>query len=501
MYRIAFLLVLSALIWPVMAFPATGTQVKLSSATEECIDCHSIYHPGIVADWEQSRHAKTTVQEALQLEGLARKVSNQNVPEALRNTAVGCAECHTLRGDAHADTFEHNGHEIHMVVSPDDCATCHAEERKQYADNVMAMAHTNLADNALYNDLERTILGQMAFKAGRLTIAAADEKTQAEACYYCHGTRLAMAGTELRETDVGELAFPIIKGWPNQGVGRINLDGSRGACSSCHTRHHFSIETARKPQTCRECHSGPDVPAYKVYATSKHGNLFSSQYHKFDFSQVPWTVGRDFTAPTCAVCHISLVVDSDGEVVSKRTHQMSDRLGWRLFGLIYAHHQPKSPDTTMIRNGAGLPLPTDLDGTPAGQFLIGADKVKARRQTMQRTCLACHGTSWVRGHFDRLDNTLATTNGQVRSATQLMESAWRKGYAQGTANGGSLFDEAIERRWCNTWLFYANTTRFVSAMAGGGDYGVFDDGRYHLSREIMEIHDWIQLREMGVKGK
>ena len=45
MYRIAFLLVLSALIWPVMAFPATGTQVKLSSATEECIDCHSIYHP------------------------------------------------------------------------------------------------------------------------------------------------------------------------------------------------------------------------------------------------------------------------------------------------------------------------------------------------------------------------------------------------------------------------------------------------------------------------
>ena len=341
----------------------------------------------------------------------------------------------------------------------------------------------------------------MAFKAGRLTIAAADEKTQAEACYYCHGTRLAMAGTELRETDVGELAFPIIKGWPNQGVGRINLDSSRGACSSCHTRHHFSIETARKPQTCRECHSGPDVPAYKVYATRQARNLFSSQYHKFDFSQVPWTVGRDFTAPTCAVCHISLVVDNDGEVVSKRTHQMSDRLGWRLFGLIYAHHQPKSPDTTMIRNGAGLPLPTDLDGTPAGQFLIGADKVKARRQTMQRTCLACHGTSWVRGHFDRLDNTLATTNGQVRSATQLMESAWRKGYAQGTANGGSLFDEAIERRWCNTWLFYANTTRFVSAMAGGGDYGVFDDGRYHLSREIMEIHDWIQLREMGVKGK
>lgn len=500
MRSLVFIVVLSALCL-MTSNAAAKAELAISPATEECIECHSVYHPGIVADWKQSRHAKTTVQEALRVEGLARKVSNSKVPEALRNTAVGCAECHTMRGDAHTDTFEHNGHEIHIVVSPDDCATCHSEERKQYAGNIMAMAHTNLADNALYNDLERTILGKAEYKNGHVTIAAPDGKTRAEACYYCHGTRLAVTGTELRETDVGELEFPIIKGWPNQGVGRINLDGSRGACSSCHTRHFFSIETARKPQTCRECHSGPDVPAYKVYITSKHGNLFSSHSSRYDFSAVPWTVGRDFTAPTCAACHISLVVDENGEVVSRRTHKMSDRLGWRLFGLVYAHTQPKSPDTTTIRNGAGLPLPTDLDGTPAAKFLIAADEVKARRQTMQRTCLACHGTSWVAGHFARLDNTLATTNAQVKTATGLLETAWKKGYARGPAKSGSPFDEAIERRWCDAWLFYANTTRFVSAMAGGGDYGVFDDGRYNLSKEIMEMHDWLQLRETASKGK
>ncbi len=50
---------------------------------------------------------------------------------------------------------------------------------------------------------------------------------------------------ETRDTDAGELEFPIIKGWPNQGVGRVNPDGSLGACSACHTRHLFSAEEAK----------------------------------------------------------------------------------------------------------------------------------------------------------------------------------------------------------------------------------------------------------------
>ena len=28
-------------------------------------------------------------------------------------------------------------------------------------------------------------------------------------------------------------------------------------------------------------------------------------------------------------------------------------------------------------------------------------------------------------------------------------------------------------------------------MAGDGDYGVFADGRYHISKAIMELNEWL----------
>ncbi len=119
---------------------AFGDAAPVSEATQECLDCHSVFHPGIVADWQKSRHARVTPKAAMVVEENQRRMSSQNVPEALQGNSVGCAECHTLRGEAHADTFEHNGYEIHVVVSPDDCATCHAVEREQYSKNIMAMA-------------------------------------------------------------------------------------------------------------------------------------------------------------------------------------------------------------------------------------------------------------------------------------------------------------------------------------------------------------------------
>jgi hydroxylamine dehydrogenase len=46
------------------------------------------------------------------------------------------------------------------------------------------------------------------------------------------------------------------------------------------------------------------------------------------------------------------------------------------------------------------------------------------------------------------------------------------------------------------WLLYANNIRFVSAMAGGGDYGVFEDGRYHLTNTLMNMQDWLERRDV-----
>jgi hypothetical protein len=305
---------------------------------------------------------------------------------------------------------------------------------------------------------------------------------------------LKVTGTEERETDYGDMTFPVIAGWPNQGVGRINLDGSKGSCTACHARHSFSIEVARKPYTCKECHAGPDVPAYKVYTASKHGNLFSSLKKTWNFNTVPWVVGEDFTAPTCAACHLSLVVDDEGNVIVDRSHEMKDRLPWRIFGLIYAHPHPKEGDTTMIRNKDGLPLPTDFAGGRAERYLSDPVAQQKSREKMQALCLACHDSAWVSGHWDQFMNTLEETNRTTLTATQLMAEIWKAGYATNHSQGGNPFDEYIEKVWSDIWLFYGNSVRFSSAMGGGGDYGVFADGRYHMKKGVVHLHDWLQLR-------
>lgn len=463
-------------------------EVTISEATEECLDCHAVFHPGIVEDWRRGRHAAVSPGAAMAVEGMARKVSAKKIPESLKGSAVGCAECHTLRADQHKDSFEHNGYQIHVVVSPDDCRTCHTQEADQYRRNPMSFAYGNLMNNAIYQQLQASVnripvAGSVPFES-----QPADADTNAETCLHCHGTRLEKIGEQVRDTDAGELTFPVIQGWPNQGVGRLNLDGSRGACTSCHTRHHFSIQEARKPSACQQCHVGPDVPAYKIYMASKHGSIYQAHQGSWDFKAVPWTLGQDFAAPTCAVCHLSLVVNPDGDVISERTHQMTDRLSYRIFGPIYSHPQPIQPDTTIITNSAGLPLPTDLDGTPASAFLIDKREQQVRDARMQATCLSCHDSSWVSEYWRRMKHTLKKTNQAVRVATQIMQKGWQQGFAD---PAGNLFDESMEKRWTEAWLFHANHIRYASAMAGGGDYGVYANGRYYLNRSIVDLQHWL----------
>ena len=476
--------------------------IPVSDATTECMDCHSSIHPGIVQSWQNSRHAKTTPKKASAIKGLKRKISSDTIPENFSDFSVGCAECHTQRSETHADTFEHNGYDIHIVVSPQDCATCHSEEVKQYGKNLMSNAYGNLADNAVYGLLEESIIGKAKIEEIHISFSPTDADTRAESCYYCHGTKLAVTGSKVRDTDLaGELEFPVISGWPNQGVGRINLDGSKGNCSACHTRHSFSIEMARKPHTCSECHIGPDVPAYKIYSVSKHGNIFSTIGDQWNFNAVPWVVGEDFTSPTCAACHMSLIVNTDGELVSERTHQMNDRIPWRIFGLIYAHPHVKEANTTTIRNKSGLSLPTDFDGSFASDFLIKSGEMEKRKKTMQAVCLNCHGTSWVTSFWRRFENTIDKTNEEILNITKVMRDIWKQGFATGPEQKGNPFDEAIEKKWSESWLFYANTIRFSSAMAGGGDYSVFANGRYHQSQNLTDLYEWLMLREDINGGK
>lgn len=460
---------------------------KISEATQQCIDCHSVATPAIVESWKRSRHAAVTPVEALKKKDLERRVSAKRVPEGFSETVVGCAECHRMNPDLHKDLFEHNDEKVHLTVTPRDCRTCHTDEADQYEKNIMSHAHGNLAKNELYGMMMGSINGvQTVGKDLRVSVEPLGPLTTSDSCYSCHGTALKIVGKAVRDTSYGEMEFLKIDGWPNQGVGRMNPDESKGSCVSCHTMHEFSIVMARKPYTCSQCHKGPDVPAYQTYSVSKHGNLYASMEKDWKMDKVPWVVGKDFSGPTCAACHVSLITSVDGDVIAHRTHQMNDRLPWRMFGLVYAHPHPKSPDTSIIRNKDGQPLPTSLDGDRAGQFLISTEEMKARKSVLQEICKGCHTQNWVEGHWARFEDSLSTTDKMTLAATTLLRSAWQ----DKLADPSNPFDEALERLWVEQWLFYANSTRFASAMMGA-DYGVFANGRWFMSKDVRDMIDKI----------
>ncbi len=490
MFRMIGFIVLLLSLFPLQSFAAEET-AAISEQTRGCLGCHRSVTPGIVSDWEHSRHARNTPGEAMGRPELERRVSAMRVPDMLTDKVVGCYECHSRNLEKHTDSFQHFGFRINVVVSPSDCATCHPDEEKQYSNTKKAYAIKNLKGNPVYQSLVQAVIGLKTVHGIGIETAAPSDFTRQETCFACHGTIVEVAGMKIIDSDFGPVEVPALTNWPNQGVGRINPDGTRGACTACHPRHAFSIEVARKPYTCAQCHLEPDVPAWNVYKESKHGNIFESSYHGWDFNAVPWKLGEHFQAPTCAVCHNSLLVKPDGSVIAERTHDFGERLWVRLFALPYTHSQPKDGDTTKIRNDEGLPLPTTFTGEPATEYLIGQDEQQKRKKIMKAVCRGCHGTDWVEMHFAKLDNTIKETDSMTLAATRLMVEAWDGGLA----DKSNPFDEALEHKWVKQWLFFGNTARYASAMTGAPDYAAFKYGWWGLSTNLELMRDKIELKK------
>ena len=484
--------VLAALLVSFAAFSETEpiqAEVSVSEESEACIDCHQYYTPGIVADWRDSRHSHTAPGAALAKPEAERRISAEEVPEELAGVAVGCYECHSRRLEQHRDSFEHEGYEINVIVSPEDCATCHPRERDEFAGSKKAHAVGNLLNNDVYKLLVDTLVSVKEVKRDGIAQLEATDNARGETCLACHGTVVEVAGMKTVVSEYGTLDVPDLRNWPNQGVGRVNPDGSMGSCAACHARHAFSIATARKPYTCLECHLNPDVPGWEVWRESKHGNLFLSSADKWDFDSVPWKPGEHFSAPTCAVCHVSQLAGFEGDIIVERSHDFGARLWVRIFGLVYSHPQPKKGDTSIIRNADDMPLPITFTAVPAEDYLIDEQEQGRRKGEMKRVCTACHSSSWSDGHFDQLDATITESDKMVVAATKLMVSAWQNGLAASE----NPFDEAIEQKWVSQWLFYANSVRYGSAM-GGPDYSSFKNGWFYLSNTLQEMKDSIALK-------
>ncbi len=474
------------------ATKTTAAPVAMSDETKACIACHEQVTPGIVRDWHESLHATTTPSAAMKKPKLERRFSAETAPKSMLNVAVGCFECHSQNPDRHADNFQHMGYRINVIVSPNDCKTCHPVEVRQYSDSKKGHAWKNIMSNPVYHTLVATTTGMKDVEQGRITMQPPTDTTLRDTCLGCHGAKVEVKGMKKSASSTmwGDVMVPDLTNWPTQGVGRENPDGSIGTCTACHPRHSFSIKIARKPYTCAQCHLDPDVPAWNVYKESKHGGIYDSFEGDWNFTNVPWTIGKDIKAPTCATCHNSLIVAPDGRVIAERTHDFGSRLWVRLFGLVYAHAQPKSGNTTIIRNKDGLPLPTTFLNEPASDFLIDRQEQDRRQDAMKAICRSCHSTSWTDGHFTKLDRTIQETNAMTLTATKLMVEAWDKGVEDRT----NPFDEQIEKLWIKQWLFYANSIRYASAMTGAPDYAAFKNGWWEFSDNLQKMRDTIDVK-------
>jgi len=510
---------------------------NVSPETQSCLSCHVQYTPGIVADWLRSKMAHMTPAQAWRKPAPVREISTplNEIPPKLRNVVVGCYECHGLNPDKHPDTINHFGFKIHVIVTPNDCKTCHKVEVEQYEQSSKAWAYYNLMHNPVYKGLVDASTTFKCLAAGGKTIGGEDT-SQAASCLECHGTKVQFLGTKTEIVFGLPVQLAVYKGYPNHGVGRVNPDGSRGACTACHPRHSFSVAIARSPYTCGQCHLDPDVPAYNVWKESKHGNIWFMMHKHFNMKDPAWKPGADFTAPTCATCHMSELVDPNtGKIVVPRTHNVDSRLWVRLFGLIYAHPMPVTgkhfelqvdampKDTAEVLAkkygltiakalvGVKLPLPISLapdiktgkwiyaklpNGKPG---LISPEEQAKRKALMERVCMFCHNKQYVENQFKLLDEEIKESNLATLKATILLLEAWQKGLAHvDLKNPKTLFDEYFERLWVESWLFYANSIRYGTAMMGQ-DWTTFKRGWYRMTEDLAHMETLLKLYELATK--
>jgi hydroxylamine dehydrogenase len=225
---------------------------------------------------------------------------------------VDCYSCHQAAAGDPA-TFDHYGHKIAVIVTPNYCARCHEAEVKQFEKSHHAAAAKFMG--SLDNMLGEIVEGGPATNNG---------------CRQCHGSEVKY---------VGDGRFDPAT-WPNSGIGRINPDGSKGTCAACHGRHSFSAATARMPENCGKCHLGPDHPQIEIYNESKHGIQYHANLAKMNLDSKSWVVGKDYSAaPTCATCHMSA---TPNQAV---THDVGDRISITL--------RPVISTSWRIGSGAG----------------------------------------------------------------------------------------------------------------------------------------------------
>lgn len=391
--------------------------------TEEassCIECHAKETPGIIESWKLGK---------------------------MGHAGVSCYDCHVVdkKSPMASQCKGVKGTKIFIspMVSSKTCSRCHPVEVEQF----LKSGHADLSRNAVY-DTEKAggVLVKLqwynegAAFMGNEKGSPSNTAPQTSGCQMCHGS----------EVQVGPDNKPIKSSWP-AGVGTKYPDGSVGTCTVCHTRHRFSIAEARKPEACASCHLGPDHPDIEIYIESKHGQMFQTQGEHWEWDSAPgaWQPG-DYTAPTCAVCHMSGI----GEL--QTTHNVNDRLKWDLM-----HKRSE------IRSG------------------VRGDGVKGDK-LMRKVCVNCHGPSHTESTMKTLDNSVALYNQYWDGAVKMKKELKAKGLLQ-----KDPWRDGYQELMYYLWHHTGRRARQGSAM-NGPDYahwhGFFQ--MFQVYKDMQDIYEW-----------
>jgi hydroxylamine dehydrogenase len=386
-----------------------------------------------------------------------RPESQRRQPTAALARAVGkCAECHRQETSAVVHQFEMSAHAREGVT----CLDCHApaegQEKEDHRGFVIA-AHLTAANCAQCHktQYEQFLRSRHAAPAWAAVGGGGDfTPTQIAAAEKFHPGAVQRAANALVEQE-GPAA--ITKGCLKcHDVGKPNHDGSIGSCTACHARHSSSVALARMPETCGQCHMGPDHSQVEIYHESKHGVLFNAQHEQFNLEADPkHLTTTDMPVPTCATCHMS------GLEGLNVTHDTTERLSYFLFSAV----SQKRPN-----------------------YALG-------QANMQEACLKCHTKPAIEKYYVEAEKVVESTNALVTEADGIMKGLRAEGLLT-----AKPFDEPIEFEAFDMWHYYGRTAKH-GAFMGGADF-VQWHGFYELVHKLAEIKEHAkELREKAGGSK
>ena len=379
-------------------FEVAQPTADLVRATGKCAECHRRETSAIVHQFEMSLHSQK---------------------------GVNCLDCHQPQQGQ--EKVDHRGFVIAKQLTSANCSQCHNAEYQQY----VRSRHAAPAWAAVTGDGDFT-------------------KEQAEFAEKFHPGTIHRAANAIAMVE-GPAA--INKGcWQCHNIGKPNADGSIGSCTACHARHSTSVELARMPETCGQCHMGPDHSQLEIYHESKHGVLFHAQHAHFNLEARPKKLTTaDMSVPTCATCHMS------GLEGMNVTHDTTERLSYYLFAPI-SEHRP---------------------GFQQGEI------------HMKEVCLKCHATTSIDKFYRDAETVVKSTNELVGEADALMKALRKEKLLT-----PEPFDEPIEHIHFDLWHYFGRTAKHGAYM-GGADF-VQWHGFYELVAKLTEMKSIAkELRERG----